>query len=77
MPLSKPFSNLSAHPKQGNLTPMPKDFVCVLCEQTERRCSCIKYCWLCRAQFDVRLCEDGQYYCLECREACDYLPEGK
>jgi hypothetical protein len=20
---------------------------------------------------NVRLCQDGQYYCLECREACD------
>jgi hypothetical protein len=25
----------------------------------------------------VRLVDDGCYYCLECREACDYLPENK
>jgi hypothetical protein len=25
---------------------------------------------------DVRLVEDGCYYCLECREVCDYIPEG-
>jgi hypothetical protein len=26
---------------------------------------------------DVRLVQDGLYYCSECREACDYLPEAK
>jgi hypothetical protein len=25
-------------------------------------------------EHDVRLCNDGLYYCQECREACDYLP---
>jgi len=50
---------------------MPKDYVCSICDQVERRCSCTKYCWLCRGQFDVRLCEDGQYYCRACRESCD------
>ena len=28
-------------------------------------------------EHDVRLVEDGCYYCLECREACDYVPENK
>jgi len=23
-------------------------------------------------QTDVRLCEDGAYYCRDCREVCDY-----
>jgi hypothetical protein len=60
-----------SHRNRDNLPPMPKDYVCGLCDQIERRCSCIKYCWLCRSQFDVRLCEDGQYYCRPCRESCD------
>jgi hypothetical protein len=50
---------------------MPKDYVCSICDQVERRCSCTKYCWLCRGLFDVRLCEDRQYYCRACRESCD------
>jgi hypothetical protein len=29
------------------------------------------------SEHDVRLVDDGCYYCLECREACDYLPENK
>ena len=38
---------------------------------TERTCSCIKYCGLCQSLYNVRLCEDGMYYCIACREACD------
>jgi hypothetical protein len=26
---------------------------------------------MCQGGHDVRLCQDGMYYCLECREACD------
>jgi hypothetical protein len=26
---------------------------------------------MCHGEHQVRLCSDGQYYCLECREACD------
>jgi hypothetical protein len=29
------------------------------------------------SEHEVRLVEDGCYYCIECREACDYLPEPK
>jgi hypothetical protein len=25
----------------------------------------------------VRLVDNGCYYCLECREACEYIPEEK
>lgn len=50
---------------------MPKEFVCTLCDQTERQCTCNRYCWLCCGLDNVRLCEDGQYYCSACRESCD------
>jgi len=45
---------------------------CAQCEQGEANCECEKYCLLCGAQLDVRLCVDGRYYCQSCREACDY-----
>lgn len=45
---------------------------CNQCEQSEERCECEKYCVFCQAQLDVRLWEDGLYYCAACREACDY-----
>ena len=45
---------------------------CSVCEQVEERCECEKYCVFCQGQLDVRLCEDGLYYCQACREACDY-----
>ena len=56
---------------------MAERFRCMVCDQVEETCDCHKYCALCQGSNQVRLCEDGQYYCLECREACDYLPEGK
>ncbi len=49
-----------------------KIFHCYSCGQPEDRCNCEKYCALCHADYGVRLTEDGQYYCLDCREACDY-----
>ena len=52
-------------------SPMAEDFVCAQCDRTEDKCDCERYCILCKGQHDVRLCQDGQYYCLECREACD------
>jgi hypothetical protein len=45
---------------------------CSQCEQIEERCDCEKYCVFCQSQLDVRLCEDGLFYCSACREACDY-----
>jgi len=50
---------------------MPKDFVCAVCDLPERKCQCERYCVLCQSLHEVRLCEDGQYYCQPCREACD------
>jgi sulfur transfer complex TusBCD TusB component (DsrH family) len=46
------------------------------CEMNEERCECEKYCCNCQSQIDVRLCQDGLYYCVPCREACDYKVSG-
>jgi hypothetical protein len=50
---------------------MPQRVVCVLCDKPEFECKCERYCCLCQAQYSIRLCVDGQYYCPDCREACD------
>lgn len=44
---------------------------CIVCEKEELRCECHKYCYMCEGSNDLRLCSDGMYYCLECRQACD------
>jgi len=49
-----------------------KIFRCYICRETEEHCKCDKYCAFCHAEYAVRLTEDGQYYCADCREACDY-----
>jgi hypothetical protein len=56
-------------------SPMAERFHCAVCDQVEYACQCDKYCVICQGFHQVRLCEDGQHYCLECREACDYVPE--
>src|SRR5579864_6927828 len=53
-------------------TSTPRKYRCLQCEMTEDRCDCEKYCCLCQSLMEVRLCEDGLYYCKPCREACDY-----
>ncbi len=45
--------------------------VCALCDKPESNCQCVRYCWVCKGQEAIRLCADGQYYCPDCREACD------
>ncbi len=45
--------------------------LCALCDKPEAECQCERYCWMCKGQFGIRLCIDGQYYCPDCREACD------
>jgi len=49
-----------------------REFKCMMCDKPEDRCNCQKYCGLCQSDYRVRLTEDGQYYCEDCREACDY-----
>lgn len=51
--------------------PMPGPVVCAMCDMPEARCTCEKYCTICKGQHDVRLGADGLYYCPDCREACD------
>jgi hypothetical protein len=50
---------------------MPGPVLCVMCDMPEERCSCEKYCTICKGQHNVRLGSDGLYYCPDCREACD------
>jgi hypothetical protein len=50
---------------------MASEFLCSVCDMPEKRCDCERYCILCQGRFEIRLCEDGQYYCRPCREACD------
>ncbi len=45
---------------------------CIVCDQPEERCKCERYCAMCHDDHQIRLCTDGQYYCLNCREACDF-----
>jgi hypothetical protein len=49
------------------------------CNQPENRCrcDCQRFCVLCQGEHQVRLVKDGNYYCLDCREACDYEAQAK
>jgi len=49
-----------------------REFKCIVCEKPEDQCTCQKFCALCYSDYRVRLTEDGQFYCGDCREACDY-----
>src|SRR2546430_15608182 len=51
--------------------PMEGPTVCVQCDMPEERCTCERYCTICKGQHNIRLCSDGLYYCPDCREACD------
>jgi hypothetical protein len=50
---------------------MAEAYRCMQCELTEEHCRCDRYCNLCMGEYQVRLCFDGLYYCVDCREACD------
>jgi hypothetical protein len=54
---------------------MAEPFRCMVCEQEEAKCRCDRYCSLCHGFHNVRLCQDGAYYCLDCREVCDFAAE--
>ena len=51
---------------------MAEKFVCAQCDKTEDVCVCHRYCMLCQGEHNVRLVQDGNFYCLDCREACDF-----
>ncbi len=44
---------------------------CMLCDKPEYECHCDRYCCYCKGMDGIRLCVDGQYYCPDCREACE------
>ena len=48
------------------------EFRCCACDQPENQCTCVRYCASCGGDYGLRLTQDGQYYCPECREACEY-----
>lgn len=50
---------------------MAEQVLCVLCDKPEHDCQCDKYCCICKGVYHIRLCMDGQYYCPDCREACE------
>jgi hypothetical protein len=43
------------------------------CEMPEHKCECEKFCCLCQSQIEIRLCQDGLFYCPPCRQACNYI----
>jgi hypothetical protein len=46
--------------------------LCAQCDMPEQKCGCDKYCCSCESELNIRLCEEGLYYCADCRQACDY-----
>ena len=50
---------------------MAEPYKCGICDLEESRCLCDKFCCLCHGANNVRLCNDGLWYCIDCREACD------
>ena len=66
------FLSAAADYSHGMATTGKTKYLCSQCDMSESRCECEKYCCLCQSQIDIRLCEDGLYYCPPCREACDY-----
>src|SRR5438094_8612320 len=45
--------------------------LCAQCDLPEDRCSCERYCTICKGQLNVRLCSDGHYYFRVCGAGCD------
>jgi len=50
---------------------MDEKVVCILCDKPEYDCKCDRYCAVCQGQQGIRLCNDGRYYCPDCREAME------
>lgn len=51
---------------------MAGPYYCIVCGEKEQDCRCDRYCSICQSDHNVRLCLDGNYYCKDCRDACDY-----
>ena len=51
------------------------NFLCIACGKAEDQCGCDRYCVLCHSSYNARLCEDGQYYCADCREVCGFATQ--
>ena len=49
-------------------------YYCTSCGLGEDKCKCERFCILCSSEDDARLCQDGCYYCRECREVCEFTP---
>jgi hypothetical protein len=54
---------------------MAEPYHCGVCDLEEARCLCDKFCCLCHGGNNVRLCNDGMWYCIDCREACDLMAQ--
>lgn len=54
---------------------MTIQFLCAQCDLPESQCQCDRFCCLCQSNYQVRLVGDGLYYCVDCREVCDYRTE--
>jgi len=52
-------------------TLMTSTVVCSQCDLPETKCECNRYCCMCQGLDAIRLCVDGNYYCPDCREACE------
>jgi hypothetical protein len=50
---------------------MQTTVLCSQCDLTEEKCKCERYCCYCHGMERIRLCVDVQYYCPDCREACE------
>jgi hypothetical protein len=62
--------------KRGTFMGMAGPYYCLLCGCKEEDCKCERFCSICQNDYNVRLCIDGNYYCKECREACEYEAQG-
>jgi len=52
-------------------------YACTVCGLPEDRCQCPRFCMLCKSDYNVRLCEDGCFYCYDCREICGFTAEAR
>jgi hypothetical protein len=65
--LSPPEAWLIVLPRRA----MSAETLCTQCDRQEWKCDCDRFCWMCQGQDNIKMGEDGRFYCPECREACD------